>query len=353
MKILVTGDFHSEIHEKAFCRSFSEIGHEVHQFSWSDYFKGYPYGKEKEKNVFKSFYYRFQNKFLFGPVIDRINKDLLVKAKQIKPDLIFIYRGTHIYSRTILELKNGGVIIFGYNNDDPFGKNYPKYFWHHFKKSIPYYDHIFAYRGKNIEDYRKIGFNKVGLLRSYYIKEKNFNIENLVSEKYVCNVIFVGHYENDGRDELIKRIIDEGIDFKLFGSEWRKSKYYNIFKNKFGEIRVLEEDYNLALNSAKIDLVFLSNLNNDTYTRRCFEIIAAKKFMLSDYSDDLNSMFESGKEADYFKNSDELIEKIKYYLANNEKREEIAKAGYNRLIKDRHEVIDRAKEVINVYNKFA
>ncbi len=352
MKILIVGDFHSNIHEKALADAFQSLGNQVECFSWWQYFKGYQYGRENQKNFLKKIYFKAQNKFLIGPALCRLNKDFFKKSRDFSPDFIFIYRGTHIFPDTIKKLKKEGFLVFGYNNDDPFNKKYPFYVWRHFIGGIFYYNHIFAYRKKNLDDYKKIGYDKTSLLRSYYIKEKNFHLEKLHKNDYVCDVIFVGHFENDGRDEYIKAIIDAGINLKLYGPEWEKSRYFEYFKKKLGEIKPLfGEAYNLALNSAKIALVFLSKLNSDTYTRRCFEIIAAKTFMLSEYSDDLNSIFEKGKEADYFRNKNEMIDKIKYYLNNKNALGKIAQAGYDRLIKDGHEVINRAKEVIRVYNK--
>lgn len=338
-KIVMGGDFRWEIYEKALSAAFSQLGYNVYEFGWGRYFND-------------SFLNKTQEYFKLGPIIKKINSDLAEFVKNTKPDICFIYRGVYIFLETILNIKKAGTFVFGYNNDDPFGKNYPFYFWRHFKRSIPYYDHIFSYRLKNIEDYKKIGYKNTSLLRSYHIKDKNFPIEKLPTNKYKCDVIFAGHYEDDGREECLKAIIDADVNFKLFGPEWQSSKYYNFFKEKLGEIYNLKEDYNLALNSAKIALCFLSKLNNDTYTRRNFEIPAAKTFMLSEYSDDLNSLFKEGVEAEYFRSKEEMIEKIKYYLQNDKEREKIAMAGYQRLLKDGHEAEDRVKEIIRVFNTY-
>ena len=341
MKIFIVGDFLSPIHESALLNAFLKLGHNIFKFSIGDYFQN------------GGFYYRFQSKFLIGPTIIKINEDLIKETEKIKPDLIFVYRGSAIFAETVKAIKKTEAVVFGYNNDNPFSKKYSFYLWRHFLKSVPYYDHIFAYRQRNLNDYKKIGYDRVSLLRAFYIKERNFFIANLPANKYVCDVIFAGHWENDGRDEYIKAIIEAGINFKLYGPEWRRSKYYNFFRNKLGyEINSLKDDYNLSLNSAKIALVFLSKLNNDTYTRRCFEITAAKTFMLSEYTDDLNSIFKQGEEAEYFGTKEEMLQKIKYYLEHNEERERIASGGYQRLLKDRHEVLDRVKEILKVYQSY-
>jgi len=343
MKILVVGDFLCDIYEPALYNAFLKLGHRVIKFATGDYFKE------------KTFFQRLQNKFSFGSIIRKINSDLIETAGKERPDLVFVYRGNHIYSAAIKKIKQSGAVIFGYNNDDPFSDGHPAYFWRHFKKSIPYYDHIFVYRRKNLHDYKKINYTKISLLTAYYIEEDNFpiEIEKLPTDKYVCDAVFAGHYENDGRDEYIKAIIDGGINFKLFGgASWSMSKYYDFFCQQLGEPVYLKEDYNICLNSVKIALVFLSKLNNDTYTRRCFEITAAKTFMLSEYTDDLNSMFQEGREAEYFRNKEEMLRKIRYYLTHGEDRKRIAEAGYQRLLRDGHEIKDRAKEIIKVFNGY-
>jgi spore maturation protein CgeB len=147
----------------------------------------------------------------------------------------------------------------------------------------------------------------------------------------------------------LKSLIDSGVNLKIYGPDWVRSPYYNYLCSRLGyKIKPLNSnDYNLALNSSKIALVFLSKLNNDTYTRRCFEIPATKSFMLSQYSEDLSILFKDGIEAVYFNSYIDLKHKIEYYLFHDNERKKIAEAGYNKLISDGHEASDRADDVIN------
>lgn len=349
-KILVVGDFHSDFHEQAIYDALLALGFDAHKFAWHSYFGTAPYLRDVSRLAFVlRLWPKVQYHFAFGPTVLKMNRDLLRMASEIAPDLVFVYRGTHILPATLKKLKRSGAVVFGYNNDDPFGSGYSFHFWRHFKRSIPLYDHIFAYRSKNILDYKRIGYNSVSLLRSYYIAERNFPMGSLPDDSYVSDVSFVGHFEDDGRDECLKDLIDRGVNVKLFGSEWGKSKHYDYFVEKLGPITPLGKDYNLVINSAKICLVFLSKLNNDTYTRRCFEIPAAKKFMLSEYSDDLKNLFAEGSEAEYFRSREELLEKVAYYLAHAEAREAIALGGFKRVQRDGHEVKDRVKEILTYY----
>jgi len=354
MKILIIADWHGEIYAQAFYKGFQNLGIDTYKFSWKEYFKHYQYANryKTDNNKLKSLYCRVQNKLLVGPTLWKINRDILKKCVEVEPDLVFIYRGTHVYPSTIKTIKKKiACKVFGYNNDDPFSSEYKGYEWRYYKKSIFLYDWIFSYRWKNIEDYKNINYTKTSLLRSYYIKENNFYVENLPTQKYISDVIFIGHFEDDGRDEAIKLLIENGIDIKLYGTSWEKSKLYDYFKSKFGEIQPVYDDYNLALNSAKIALVFLSKLNNDTYTRRCFEIPATKTMMMAEYTDDLNSMFKEGVDAEYFRDKNELLKKVDFYLKHKENLLTVSVNGYKKLMKDGHEVVDRCKEIVKVYDE--
>ena len=100
-------------------------------------------------------------------------------------------------------------------------------------------------------------------------------------------------------------------------------------------------------------MVFLSKINHDTYTRRCFEIPAAGAFLFCPYTDDLASMFEEDKEIVFYHTKDDFVEKVIYYLEHDEERMCIATAGHERLLRDGHEVKDRAEQIIKDYKRLA
>lgn len=349
-------------HAEAFQKAFHTLGHATHYFQWKNYFHNYPYADNYPTDShtrwgrIKSIWYRAQNKLTFGPAVIKLNFDLFRQAKAFKPDIVFIYRGTHVWPRTLKYLKKTtGAKIFGYNNDDPFSPDYPSYFWRHFRRGIPQYDHIFAYRQKNINDYNHLGYTRTSLLRSYHLSGSNIRIiPKPTNNAFSSDVIFIGHFENDGRDEAILHLINNGINLKLFGPLWKKSKHYSALEAHMnGPIHPLyAEDYNLALNSARMALVFLSKLNNDTYTRRCFEIPATGTLMAAEYTEDLaTNLYAPDTEALYFTSKEDLLAKVQNMLANPTKLEAIAKAGHERLLRDGHEVTDRAKQVIWQYTK--
>lgn len=347
MKILIAGDWHSNLHEEVLFLAFKKLGHDVLAFSWNQYFS-------VTSNYLKHIYYfknRAQYKYLCGPLIKKLNQDLIDFVEKNQPDIVFVYRGTHILPDTLKRIKHSNLTLVGYNNDDPFSPHYPKWTWRHFIKGIPEYDLILSYRHHNIDEFLKAGAKRVELLRSWFVPEYNYPTKLTNEEKYKfeCEVVFVGHYEPDERLNYLEELEKAGFKLRIFGPgyDWDPVLAKSKQLSKHVPVKLMfGRDYNLALNGTKIALCFLSKLNRDTYTRRCFEIPATNTLLLAEYTPDLATMFKEGVEADFFRTPDELVEKIRNYLQNDAFREKVATAGYKRVIADGHDAVSRMRQVL-------
>lgn len=349
MRILIAGDWHSELHEEAVHGAFRQLGHEALKFSWHQYFK--PHGAWGRAG---SLLLRAQNKYLCGPAIDRLNGDLIERVVAAQPELLFIYRGSHIYPETLRTIRrvSPSVILAGYNNDDPFSAHYPGWMWRHFLAGIPEYDIVFAYRAKNLLEFEAAGARRVELLRSWYMPERNHPVALSASDmiRYGCDVVFAGHYENDGRLEALEAIVERGWRLRLYGPDYGWHPALRRSRSLRGIIplsTVWGEEYNKALAGAKIALCFFSKLNRDTYTRRCFEIVGTGTFLLSEFSEDVAGLFSPGIEADCFASRKELLDKLDVYLNNDEHRYRVASAGRRRLMADGHDAVSRMRYVLS------
>ena len=303
----------------------------------------FDYGKLRDN----SFLSRVELHYKNGLRIYDLNRRVVKQCKENRYDLVFIYYSTLLYGQTIKRIKALGCKVFMYCNDNPFSKQYKLYIWRHLKKQIPYYDIVYAYRKSNIEDYKKYGANKVELLCSYYMSERNYYIPDTEIELDVPDVVYIGHKENDGREGYIKALLDANISIGL-NHAWESFGYRNELTKVFSK-NVATLQYNEILNKAKIAIVFLSTLNGDTYTRRCFEIPAVKTMMIAPYTEELAEMYKEGEEIVFYRNKEDFVDKIKYYLVNDDEREAIALGGYNRLIQSKNAVGDRINQIVEDY----
>jgi spore maturation protein CgeB len=339
MRILLVEQGHSLIHGRACKKALADLGHQVIYFSWDQLFN-------RKELIINQFLKKVQFRLCNGPVIQKINNNLLETVRNTSPDVIWIYRGEPIWPKTLLKIKSfyPGIFLVGYHNDDPFGVSNSEQSFKNYRESILLFDLVFAYRPKNVTDFLACGAKQVQLLPPYFIPWIHYPV-NLSPEeelKYACDVAFVGHYEEDGRIDLIERVINKKVDFKLYGPEWYRAQRRSKTLQSLGHVEApIGIDYTKAICGAKIVLAFHSNRNNDVYTRRNFEIPACGAFMLSKYSDWLASTFEQGVDAEYFTNGGELLEKIDFYIKHVLLRKMIADSGYKKVWDAKHDIINR------------
>tara|TARA_Y100001968_G_C19246383_1_gene662100 strand:- start:326 stop:928 length:603 start_codon:yes stop_codon:yes gene_type:complete len=189
-------------------------------------------------------------------------------------------------------------------------------------------------------------------MRSWFNPKMNYPVKlnKLDQSKYESDVVFIGHYENDGRKEYLQEVVRRGWRLRLFGPgyEWNSViSGCDLLSSQLPVQLVWGEDYNKAIAGSKIALCFFSKLNSDTYTRRCFEIPASKRVLLSEYSDDLANLFVPDKEVLLFKDLHDMGKKIEYCLSNPESLTSISKAGYERVWNSGHDVKSRMKELLS------
>jgi spore maturation protein CgeB len=349
MKVLVAGDWHSDLHEAEVCKSLRRLGHEAVEFRWFHHFQ-FDTARPHSTDALNK---RFQNKYIIGPLIAAINREFVDKVRRHRPELIFVYRGTHLWAETLQRVRDEfpNCRLVGYNNDDPFSPAQPRYVWRHFLAGVPVYDLVLAYRHANLEELRRAGARKVDLMRSWYVPDRNHPVELTEDDKkiYACDVVFVGHFEPDQRLEYLEAIVDRGYSLRLFGPSkyWQKSLERSALLSHLAPVRMVwGEDYNKALCGAKVVLCFLSKLNRDSYTRRCFEIPAARALMLSEFSPDLASLYEKGVEVDFFGAKEELLERVDFYVRQESVRADVAAAGHAKVRAAGHDIDSRISKML-------
>lgn len=349
MKIVIVGDWIYPMYEKALADALLELGHEVIVFSSSQYFG--------------SIIGRGESKFgICGLNTRRFNADLKKCIRNGVPDVLLAWRCTHILPTTLLEIKKIGVKhLASYNHDDFSGPSHGAPIpWHHlmlwrlFLKCAPIYDSHFVKRQSNIEHLLKLGAGKAYIMQMWFVPSIHFPVHITAADqqRYETDVVFVGHYEPDGREKSIQALVNEGISVKLWGGPyWSRAVLGDLYE-KLSPIVPAEGDaYGKALCGAKVCLCFLSKLNRDTYTRRCFEIPACGKVMLAERTDDLMRFFKEDEEACFYSSPEELVRKAQWLINNPDIRERIAQAGLRRVWADGHDVESRAKYFLSVVYK--
>lgn len=348
MRILIVGEGRSPIHEAAWQRGLEAAGCAVERFDWLSRFQS--------RSPWRSLSLRAQDHFLAGPTLLKLNVDVVRKVASSRPDVLILYRPTHVLSSAIrlIRAASQDTLIVSYNNDDPFSPKAPRYRWYHYLDSLPLVDVAIAYREKNLAELTRAGAAHVHLVRSYFVPylDKPTDLSLQDHQRYDADVVFVGHFEPDGRLETLAAVAERFRRFRLFGPDWERAPDHPALR-RLQPIRPLSHlEYAKALQSAKIALAFFSSLNSDDYTRRVFEIPAVGTFMLSQRTAVMESLFRPGIEADYFGSPDELLSKIDQYLGDETQRRAIAQAGALRVREQGHDVFSRMRELLSLLDQW-
>ena len=330
------------------------LGYSVEEFSWASVFKEWTEGDVEPQH--KSLSHRVQERLGAGPLVGKINRSLLKTAGMTCPEFVLFYNVRLITPRTMrrLRLLLPNSVFGQFANDNPFSERASFGYWRNFLRSIPYFDLHFAYRLENLEDYKAHGCKNVHLLRSYFIPEVDRPIpSDELSQADVSDVVCAGHFEADGRLEALTALVQSGISLRLFGGGWepvlKGLPESHPLRSQLPARPVVGHDYRRTLAGAKIALCFLSTMNKDTYTRRNFEIPAIGTAVLSQYSDDLASLFRENEEIAFFSDTATLIKRAQELLHDVPLRKRIADGGSARVRTDGHDVDARMRGLAQAF----
>ena len=344
-KILLVGEWRFQQYEISFSEAIEKLGHTCFKLSTYRYFEGW-----------------FSKFLLFSPFpgiqIIKLNYTIVIQALYLKVDTVFFWRPTKVLPLTVWILNKLQILTVSYNNDDPFNKAFKsnlKYMltWFWYRRSIKHFEFNYFYRNVNCSEAKKFKIKHSDIFMPYFIpwNDRPLELTQEENKQYYCDVVFVGHFEYDLRDEYLAYLLQYSVNLKIWGGEnWRESKYLREAYDVSSITRAVGRNYSKALCASKIALVFLSRLNRDTYTRRCFEIPAHKICMLAERTDDLLRLFKEDEEACFFSSKEELLLKVQWLLKNPSKRSEIAEAGYKRVYQSQHDILSRVNTLIHKCN---
>ncbi|MGA2121757.1 MAG: glycosyltransferase [Methanoregula sp.] len=182
----------------------------------------------------------------------------------------------------------------------------------------------------DIEDKRLSGFDMTALNYSYKInKMMNFFRISTDIRKKIPFIRLAANCVLDPNYPALNTIYPDRIHRPIFGLE-----YYSAMANSKIVLNVHHGE-----NSSK----FAANM-------RLFEATGTGTCLITDWKENLSTLFEPDTEVVTYRDATECIKKVKYLLENPAEREAIAKAGQQRTLKD-HTYELRMAEINKEINK--
>jgi len=310
--------------------TLEDMGHQVINFDIKTIF-----GANRRLNAYAEYIAGF---LLREP--ERIHeKKLLDLAAKENPDLVLVLLGNMVSPKTISLLKKcikAPIVCWCQDTLATIGRQY--------LIGSPY-DLVF------LKDHYMVNlFNDMVGDRFRYLPEAcnprmHYFEPPSAAEKdiYACDITTAAslYYY---RQEILKPLQGE-FKLKVWGDvpDWLNYELGSSHTRRY----VVDRHKRHAFSAAKIVLNTLYFAEVDAVNCRLFEIAGCGGFQLVSEKAEVSRHFEIGEEIEVFRNKNELIEKVNYYLREPEKRIDIAKKGLARAHRE-HTYKHRLTELLRI-----
>ncbi len=253
---------------------------------------------------------------------EKMNASFLELVRKEKPDYLFLWL---IYDEfdisTLLHIKKISPktkMINFFGDDDVLFYSFSRYY-------AALFEGCLVNQRDYLPRYKEEGIKNVFI--TYGVNTDHFRPLD-IPKKY--DVTFIGTPKRD-RYEFIMFLLRHGIDVRVFGSGWEQ--YPELRKRYGGQLSY--EKYLQVINESRINLSFSKNYEGRPHFKgRVPEVCACRAFALSEYYFGYLDLFKKNNEIVMFATQEDLLKKVKYYLAHEREREIIAGRAYSKIIKN-------------------
>ena len=343
LRILAVSALWQGANDYAFVRAFRRAGHSVRAVSEQEYMPSW-----------HSRPLRLVRWVLRNRIVEDYNRALVCEAQTLRPDLLFVFKGTLVKNTTLQAIRNMGTVCIQFYPDSGFRAHSPE-LW----DAIREYDWFFSTKPAHVNELRAShDYDRVSFLPHGFDPETHRPLDTSSRDfaDYGCDVSFIGNISGK-KQAAMERLLSQAGDLNI--AIWGPPTWGNQgggLARAYRGFSVFGLEYAKAIRLSKINLGLLFEGNTDgarpdVLTARSFEIPGAGGFMLHERTQVAEEYFEDGKECIFFDDPDDMVNKIRYYLAHDAERQAIARAGRQRCLESGYSTDARAETVIAKYHE--
>jgi len=281
--------------------------------------------------------------------IDAFNDTIRQRVRALDPDFVLVLKGDYLTPATVKDIRDATSVATVLWTYDRIGR------LPYTRASLPHYDAVYSYDPADGERYAdEAAVQYLPLAHDDAV----YDVQD--AHEPPIDVSFVGSLRDERRRELLSTVASRlDVDLQVWFQAWnwhnpvslyryriRHRALGNCVHNTLVDHATINEIYNrskICLNvhkSWKVDRDRPAGLN-----MRTFEIAGAGGFQLTNDPGNVDVEFDVGEEVVTYEDADDLVEQIRYYLDNPERRERIAARGHERA-KREHTFAHRISEII-------
>ena len=162
-------------------------------------------------------------------------------------------------------------------------------------------------------------------------------------KQFSSDLLFIGGADSD-RWDLICPMIRAKINLALYGGYWERFPEAKPYVKGLASPDAMRK----AVGGAKVTLCLVRRANRDGHSMRTFELPAMGGCLLTQDTQEHRDIFgPEGNATVYFKNSAEMIEKLRWLLANEPERNRLATAAQKIIVNGKQTYQHRLETILN------
>lgn len=286
----------------------------------------------------------------------QLQRRLLDECDSFKPGLLFMFKPDGITNATLKRIRQSGIRVILWS-PDCFGANVPEWV----KAASSEIDLLCVSAKGLLPAYRQVCHAP-----AYWLMEgahlpsfPTLSLSRAEQTPYASEVAFIGNIFHTGaqagdfntRRNLLRQV-GTNFDLKIWGIQ----RYPDAAKKFGGRARIIEwpaynEEYVKVCQSASVILgINLINSIKLYFSNRTFLTLASGGFHITSYVPGLEAMFENHKHLVWFRDENECVELIDYYLKRPKRRQSIADAG-QQLVRRKYSLARQVGRLLNLIRK--
>ncbi|BDG45791.1 glycosyltransferase [Parageobacillus sp. KH3-4] len=175
-------------------------------------------------------------------------------------------------------------------------------------------------------------------------EESRYNIignELLTPEEKLAFLLGREHSQRE-RIRVVQQLEKQRFSFAVFGND-----SWSMFTKNYQGYADYYKVYPLVLHHSKININLTRTFVETGLPLRVFDVLSSKGFLLTNDKRDIHRLFKDGRDLVVFRDSQDLVEQIEYYLNHEEQRLQIIENGHETLHKY-HTYNHRVKKIIDL-----
>lgn len=284
---------------------------------------------------------RVGRRLMPGAMFRQANNRVVREQPREPLDLILVLKGEYLLPSTIDALRaRTGAVVANYFPDDPFSRD-PSMGLVAGIETLLAYDHCYTFARHLLDDYRRAGVRRADWLP--FARDPGMQSPVDAIEPPEFDAVFVGNLD----DERVRWLAPVAAECRLaiFGEHTRAAVGRG---SALSRATFLPAAYGMSLAESlargAVALNIMRVQNRRSHNMRSFESLASGAFTLSQWTEELETMFRAGEELIFAHDPAEMAAEVKRWVPRTEERRRIARAGFRRVEHDTYEA--RARTIM-------